>query len=66
MEVLTASSDELEEVIKRLSDTGRQTLLTIAKSLLKNGHAKSPDEVTWTGYFRSIEREGKILFPEWG
>jgi len=58
--------DELEEAIKRLSDNGRQTLLTIAKSLLENGYAKLPDEVTWTGYFRGIEREGNIIFPEWG
>jgi len=23
-------------------------------------------ETTWTGYFRGVEKEGNILFPEWG
>jgi len=54
-----------QEVIDNLSDSGKQTLLTVAKSLLENGHAKPTGE-TWTGYYSGVKKEGNIVFPKWG
>jgi hypothetical protein len=27
---------------------------------------ENPEPRTWTGYFRGVEKEGSIIYPEWG
>jgi len=62
---LTATQNEVEEVVKILNGRGKWLALQTCKALAEQEMYRNK-ESAWTGYFKGVEREENIIFPKWG